>query len=374
MKRVVLVGGGTGGHFYPLIAVAEQLNDFSSQSGEAYELYYFGPEAYNQQALSENGISYVYCPSGKQRKYFSPLNFFDKFKVFFGIFIAIWKLYKIYPDVVFSKGSFTSVPVTFAAFLLRIPVVIHESDTKPGSANKFAAKFAKYIGISFDDVAQFFPKEKIALIGIPIRKAFLKPIANAQAQLGIPVDKPLIFITGGSLGSERINNLVLESLDELLPYFYILHQTGPKNETNVQGSAATLITDSSLLDNYFVKGTLTGPEMNLAQSAAVLIVSRAGSGTLFEIASKGKPSIVIPIPESVSHDQRTNAYAYARTGAAVVLEESNLTDGLLTAEITRIMGNQQTYTAMSTAGMAFARNDAASQMAQVLIEIAQKHG
>lgn len=373
MKRVVLVGGGTGGHFYPLIAVAEQLNTFTAQD-ERCELYYFGPNTYNEDALKVNNISFIYCPAGKQRKYFSLLNFFDKFKVFFGVFIAIWKLYYIYPDVIFSKGGYTSVPVTFAAWLLRIPIVIHESDTKPGSANKLAAKFARYIAISFDDVAHFFPTKKIALTGIPIRKAFLRSVENAQEKLSIPNDKPLLLITGGSLGSQRINNLVLESLDELLPQFNILHQTGPEHETNVQGSAATLITDSSLLDHYYVKGSLSGEEMNLAQSAAVLIVSRAGSGTLFEIAHKGKPAIVIPIPEKISHDQRTNAYAYARTGAAVVLEEGNLTDGLLTAEITRIMGNQQEYATMSAAAAEFAKNNAALQIAETLRDIAQEHG
>lgn len=371
MKRIVLVGSGSGGHFYPLIAVAERLRE--SANAEQLQLYFFGPEKYNADALTKNNITFVSCPSGKKRKYSSLLNFLDFFKLFFGIFVAIWKLYVIYPDVIFSKGSATSVPVVLGAWLLRIPIVIHESDTKPGSANKLASKFARYIAISFDDAATHFPAEKIALTGIPLRKIFSENVSNAREQLGLPTDKPLLFVTGGSLGAQRINNLILESLDELLPHYYILHQTGEGNINTVQSSAASLITDSALLNHYFVKGTLTGEEMNLAQSAASLIISRAGTGTLFEIAQKGKPSIIIPIPEEISHDQRTNAYAYARSGAAIVIEENNLADGLLTEEIHRIMSDQSAYNAMAEKAKQFSTENAASSIAQTLIEITQEH-
>jgi UDP-N-acetylglucosamine--N-acetylmuramyl-(pentapeptide) pyrophosphoryl-undecaprenol N-acetylglucosamine transferase len=372
MKRIVLVGGGSGGHFYPLIAVAERLNDLKAQ-GQNLELYYMGPEKYNEDELTRNNLQFVKIPTGKRRKYFSVLNFFDTFKIFFGFFFAVGKLYIIYPDAVFSKGGYTSVPVVLAAWVLRIPIMIHESDTKAGSANRLGARLARYIAISFDDAAKFFPAYKTALTGIPLRREFLQPAANPMAQLGLPSDKPLLFVTGGSLGSQRINNLILESLDDLLPHFAIFHQTGEKNEQTVRQSSAQLITDTSLLAHYFVKGTLTGHEMHLAQSAATIIISRAGTGTIFEIAQKGKPSIIIPIPEDVSHDQRTNAYAYARSGAASVLEEANLTDSLLTSEINRIMHDTETYTAMSTAAKTFARGDAGVTIANTLIGITKEH-
>ncbi len=372
MKRIVLVGGGSGGHFYPLIATVERLNLYRTQ-GMEMELYYFGPHPYDAQALADNGIQFVHCPSGKKRKYFSLLNFLDFFKLIYGFFVAIVKLYFIYPDVVFSKGSYTSVPVTIAAFLLRIPIVIHESDTKPGSANKLAARFARYIAISFDDVAKFFPHDKIALTGIPMRSVFYQEVQNPLQQLGLPTDKPFIFVTGGSLGAERLNNLVLESLDELLPRFTILHQVGEIHEDQIQKTAASLITNLDLLEHYFVKGSLTGYEMNLAMSAASLIISRSGTGTIYEIAHKGKPSILIPIPEAVSHDQKTNAYAYARSGAASVLEEENFTDGLLAAEISRIMENEAIYSSMREAAAAFTTGDAAEKIATTLIGIAEEH-
>lgn len=372
MKHFMFVGGGTGGHFYPLIAVAERLHAYG-QKGSEHKLFYIGPDKYNEAELTRVGIEFVYCPAGKQRRYFSPLNFIDSFVTFYGFFVAVWKLYRIYPDVIFCKGGYTSVPVTLAAAFLNIPIVVHESDSKPGRANALAAKFAKYIGISFDACAKYFPPEKTALTGVPLRQAFLEPAANPHAELGIPADKPVLFVTGGSSGAVRVNNLILNSLDELLPHFTIVHQTGKANAADVEKSAATLITDQPLLEHYFVRGNMTGKEMDLVQSAATIIISRAGAGTIYEIARKGKPSILIPIPEEISHDQRSNAYEYARTGAAFVIEEKNLVDDLLVNEIRRIMEDQQRYRTMSMAARQFAKDDAAEQLAAILISIADEH-
>lgn len=372
-KHIMLVGGGTGGHFYPLMAVAERINMYAEKNEEKVKLFYIGPEKYNEAELVQNNIKFVYCPAGKRRKYKSSKNFFDFFKNIKGFFVAVRKLYWIYPDVVLSKGSYTSVPVVMAAAVLRIPIVVHESDSKPGSANKLAAKFAKYIGISFVACADYFPKQKTALIGVPLRNAFLQPAQNPHQELGIPSDRPVIFVTGGSMGAVRVNDLILNSLDDLLPYYTIVHQTGADNESTVEASAANLISDKSLLERYFIRGSMTGQEMDLAQSAATLIVSRAGAGTIFEIARKGTPSILIPIPEEISHDQLNNAYEYARTGAAFVLEEKNLVDDLLSQEIKRIIGDEQRYRNMSIAAKQFAKDDAAEQLAAVVITIANDH-
>ena len=174
--RIGFVGGGTGGHFYPLIAVAEKL----STSQYSPELYYFGPSPYDKEALERHDIRFVSCPAGKLRRYFSIQNFLDVFRNFFGVFVAIWKLYLIYPDVIFSKGGYTSVPILTAAKLLRIPIVIHESDAVPGRANKLALKAAQYIGIAYDDAAQFFPPEKTALVGIPMRQEIKNPLLESR--------------------------------------------------------------------------------------------------------------------------------------------------------------------------------------------------
>lgn len=368
--KIGFVGGGTGGHFHPLIAVAHELQNHELSP----ELYYFGPSPYDKDLLEKYDITYVSCPAGKLRAYFSIQNFIDVFRNFFGIFIAIWKLYVIYPDVIFSKGGYTSVPILTAARLLMIPIVIHESDAVPGKANKLAIKKARYIGIAYDDAAQFFPPEKTALIGIPLRPELKDLSGDPFAELGIPNDKPLIYITGGSLGSEKINDLVLKSLSELLPNYRVFHQTGPKNIEGLRLAAQSLLEGSPLLDNYYVEGLIPADMVSKLMSASSLIITRAGSTTLFEIAYHGKPSIVIPIPEDVSRDQRTNAYAYARSGGATVIEEHNLTEHLLIQEINSIITNQENHQAMSTAAKGMFVDGAALKIANILVSIGIEHG
>lgn len=369
--RIVLVGGGTGGHFYPLMAVAEELR--TRPNSDTIGMYYCGPDPYNADMLAKHQIQFVKISAGKRRRYFSPRNILDFFVTLFALPVAVYHLYRIYPDVVFSKGSYTSVPVVVAAWLLRIPIVIHESDSRPGAANALGARFARYIGLGFAEAAEHFPADKTALVGIPTRRELFTPITNPHEQLHIPKDKPVIFVTGGSQGAQRINELVLESLDELLPYYTILHQTGPNHEALVKRTATELVTDQNTLSRYFVVGTLSGVQMQAAHSAAAIIISRAGASSIHEIALHGTPSIIIPIPEAISHDQRSNAYAYARSNAAAVLEQENLTDGLLASEITRIMSNEDTYKAMSEAAVAFAIPNAAAIIGSTLLEISADH-
>lgn len=365
--RILFVGGGTGGHFYPLIAVAEKLQ------GSGAELYYMGPDPYDATLLTQLSITYISCPAGKLRLYFSIQNFFDFFRNFFGIFVAIFKLYALYPDVVFSKGGYTSVPVLLAARFLRIPVVIHESDAVPGRANLLAKNFARYVAIAYPEAASFFATDRTALIGIPLRTDSMRIPTDPFAELGIPRDLPLIYVTGGSLGAERINNIILRSLNALLPQYRIFHQVGGSRKEEVTLTAKSLITDPVLQSRYYVVDRVEANVVAALLSAASLVITRAGSTTLFEIAIHGRPSIVIPIPEDISRDQRSNAYAFARAGAASVIEEANLTETLLTNEINTIIANATTWNSMSTAAQSFAQKDAAKKVASILLQIGEEH-
>jgi UDP-N-acetylglucosamine--N-acetylmuramyl-(pentapeptide) pyrophosphoryl-undecaprenol N-acetylglucosamine transferase len=368
--KIGLVGGGTGGHFYPLIAVAEELSLRTTKP----ELFYFGPEPYDLASLQTSNITYVYCPAGKLRLYFSIQNIVDIFRNIFGIPLAVLKLFLIYPDVIFSKGGYTSIPILLAARFLRIPIVIHESDAVPGRANKVATKAAKYIAISYDDAANHFPPEKTALTGIPLRKEVIATNPNPFETLGIPDDKPLIYVTGGSSGADRINNLITRSLDTLLPHYRIFHQTGPANIDEMRLAAQSLLGDTPFLKDYYLEGKLEASTISALLQAATLVITRAGSTTLFEIAHFGKPSIVIPIPEDISRDQRTNAYAFARTGAATVIEEQNLTESLLAQEISSIIQNPTKYQEMSAAAKSFYIEGSAKKISDILISIGQEHG
>jgi UDP-N-acetylglucosamine--N-acetylmuramyl-(pentapeptide) pyrophosphoryl-undecaprenol N-acetylglucosamine transferase len=369
--KIGFVGGGTGGHFYPLMAVANELHSDKNNP----ELYYFGPAPYDEAALSQYNIQYVYCPAGKLRRYFSIQNFIDIFRNFLGVFIGTLKLFIIYPDVIFSKGGYTSVPILLAARFLRIPVVIHESDAVPGRANKVAQKQARYIGIAYDDVAQFFPAEKTALVGIPLRPEILDIPTDPFTNLGIPSDKPLILITGGSSGAERLNDSILLTLESLLPHYRIFHQTGTKNIDEMRLIVKSLLKDKpDLQENYYLEGMVDGATFSNLLAAATIVITRAGSTTLFEIAHYGKPAIVIPIPEDISRDQRTNAYAYARTGAATVIEEGNLSPHLLVEEITTIMNDSTKQQTMGEAARQISFPDAAQKITSILLSIGHEHG
>ncbi|KKS23382.1 MAG: UDP diphospho-muramoyl pentapeptide beta-N acetylglucosaminyl transferase [Candidatus Jorgensenbacteria bacterium GW2011_GWF2_41_8] len=159
--KIVLAGGGTGGHFYPIVAVVEKLNKIAQEKKILeLKLYYFSDSPYDQTALFDNDIEFEEINSGKMRTYFSIKNFFDVFKTFFGFWGTLLKIFSIYPDVIFAKGGYLSFPVVLAARVLRIPLIIHESDSVPGRVNLFAGRFARRVAVSFAEAAQFFPKSQ----------------------------------------------------------------------------------------------------------------------------------------------------------------------------------------------------------------------
>jgi UDP-N-acetylglucosamine--N-acetylmuramyl-(pentapeptide) pyrophosphoryl-undecaprenol N-acetylglucosamine transferase len=376
--KIVFTGGGTGGHFYPLIAIAEAINDVVRERRLIEpQLYYLGPDPFDQNALFDNGIAFVRIPAGKSRRYFSIRNFTDMFVSFSGLLAAIATLYRLYPDVVVSKGGYTSVPVVLAARFLRIPIVIHESDSKPGRANLLAAKYATKIAIAFESAAEHFPKKaqsKIARTGIPIRKALLRTEPEGARQyLNLEPGVPTILVLTGSLGAVRVNEAVVTALPTLLAFANVIHQTGEKNIKEVEALTQVILTNDPHKDRYHPVGFLSELSMQRAGGAADVIIARAGATTIAEIGYWKKPAILIPIPEAVSHDQRSNAYSYARTGAATVLEEENLTPHLLASEAERIIKDKALAEKMSNAAAGFTDPDAAKILAEAVLDIALSH-
>ena len=160
--KIVFTGGGTGGHFYPIIAVAEEINKIAKEEKLLEpELFYIAPDPYDKRALYENNITFKKSPAGKMRRYFSFWNFLDIFKTAFGVIKSTFQIFSIYPDVVFSKGGYASFPTVFASKILRIPVIIHESDAVPGRANLWAGKFARKVAVSYPEAVSYFEKEKM---------------------------------------------------------------------------------------------------------------------------------------------------------------------------------------------------------------------
>ncbi len=376
--KIVLTGGGTGGHFYPLMAVASEINKIAEeQKIIPPNLYYIGTEEYDINALEENNITFIKAPSGKVRKYFSIKNIIDPFKIIAGTLKALWQLFTLYPDVVFSKGGYVSVPTLLASKFLRIPVVVHESDAVPGRANLLGAKFAKWVAISYPGTSKYFTKtskDKIALTGNPIRESIAKPAQNgAYEYLGLSKSIPTIFILGGSQGAQSINNIVLDALPTLLNKYQIIHQTGPKNIDEVTSIAKVILHKHKYSDRYKAFGFLNQLAMRMSSGASDMVIMRAGSGTIFEVASWGLPSIVIPIPEDISHDQTKNAFAYASTGASVVVKQKNLEPSILINEIDRIMQDKQLKENMSIAAKKFSKPNADRKIADIILKTALEH-
>lgn len=372
--KIIFTGGGSGGHFYPIIAVAESIEKISKENKLIPpKLYFLSPTPYNPGLLYDHNIEYKKVTAGKLRRYFSLKNFTDIFKTMWGILSALLDVFDIFPDVVFSKGAYGSFPVVVAARILGIPVFIHESDTVPGRVNKWTGKFAARIALSYKEAAEYFPKEKIAYTGQPIIKEHLETIENGAFEFfNFDQSTPTILVLGGSQGSEIINNAILDSLTELIKDFQIIHQTGRDHFDVIKESADSILLESKYRSRYKPIPYLNNLEMRMAAGCSSLIISRAGS-TIFEIASWGKPSIIIPISDSNQNHQIKNAFAYAKAGACFVIKEENLKTHILITEIKKIIGNEEIKSKMIESAKKFFKKDASDVIAREILSIVMSH-
>ena len=360
--RIVLAGGGTGGHIFPLIPVAKEIR---AQLGENTELLYFGPAGeLEQKIISEAGIASIRILSGKWRRYFDLRNMSDVFRNIAGFFQSLYYLYRYMPDAVFSKGAYAAVPVVFAAWVYRIPILTQDSDATPGVANRIMGKFADRIAVAYPSATKFFEPSRVAITGNPIREGLLMGnVDRACGRFGCPPGKPVLLVLGGSLGSQAINRAIVRILPRLLEQFFVIHQTGQANydetrsrfEEHALGDASGKIHMAPFFD--------TG-ELSDAFALADLIVSRAGANTISEIAAVGKPVILIPLPSAANDEQRMNAYEIARAGGALVLEESNLGENLLAGKIEELLDDAALRQKMAASIRGFYHADASARIAE----------
>ncbi len=373
--KILFTGGGSGGHFYPIIAVAEEVNAIAREKKLLNpKLYFLSPKPFDPELLFKNNIIFRQSPAGKMRTYFSILNFFDLFKTIWGSIKTTFQIFFIYPDVIFCKGGYGSFPTVLASKLFKIPLVVHESDTVPGRVNAWAGKSAIKIAISFPETAEYFPEDKVAFTGVPIRRE-LHTIARHGAVefLGLEDNVPVVLILGGSQGSEIINEIVVNALPTLIESFQVIHQVGKANIEKIKNTALVVLEGNTNSSRYRPFDYLNALALRMAAGASDIIVSRAGASAIFEIALWGIPSIIIPIAESSGDHQRKNAFSYARSGAAVVIEEKNLSSSILASEIQRIVTSPEVQDKMKEGAKQFAHADAAEKIARVLVEIALKH-
>ena len=361
--KIAFTGGGSGGHLMPIIAIVRELRRLHQKDN--LSLHYIGPsDAMARTLLAPEGMIIHPTAGGKIRKYFSLENSIDiAFKIPAGFLQSLFILLFTRPKLLFCKGGTGSAATGFAARVLGIPVFVHESDAEPGSSNKLVSAFAKKIFISFPKT-EFFSPSKTTLTGNPIKKELLEgTVADARELFSLTLQKPVLLFMGGSQGAEAINDFVLNGLSGMLGRYEVIHVTGRKHFERVSKEAEAVL-DKNMAAYYHPKYELSEVEMRHAMAAASIIISRAGSGHIFEIAACGKPSILVPLP---GH-QSKNAYQYAATGAAMVIEQENLSPNFFTGKINYLLENPGKVEGMQQAALAFAKPLAAKTIAREILE------
>ncbi len=372
-KIILFAGGGSGGHIYPLVAVLEKLKRRDSED-LPLEIRYLGPvDEFSATLYLKHKIKTYGILAPKFRRYFSILNIFDFFKFFLALFQALVKLFFIMPDVIFSKGGPGALAIVLVGRFYRIPVVIHESDAAPGLTNMLSARFSKRIAVGFERAVQYFDPAKTIFTGNPVREELLEDLYSgeiAKDELHFDTKEPLVLFLGGSQGSRRINEFVLENLTDLLKLTQVIHQTGTDQFLEVQQLSRAALLDLSLTDEikhpYQVQPYFS-ENLKTVFLAADLIVARAGAGTIFEIAAFAKPAILIPLPESANDHQRVNAFEFSKSGGGVVIEEENLFKGIFMNQLSEILKNSNKFNQMSAASGKFFKPNAAELIAQEII-------
>jgi UDP-N-acetylglucosamine--N-acetylmuramyl-(pentapeptide) pyrophosphoryl-undecaprenol N-acetylglucosamine transferase len=365
--RILFTGGGSGGHIFPIIAIARDLRRLYSKND--LEFYYLGPkEELSHILLSQEDFKIKNIFGGKIRRYFSFENFIDiLFKIPFGVLQSFFLILIINPQIVFSKGGSGSVAVAFCAKILGIPLFIHESDIVPGLSNRTSFKWAKKTFVSFPKT-EYFEPEKTILTGNPIRKELLEgDKEKAREMFSLTYEKPIILFFGGSQGAQAINDFVLNTMNDLLKDFEVIHVTGRENFKQIEAEAQ-IVADKMLVKYYHPIGFLDEEHTKHAYKAVDFIVSRSGAGSIFEIAAIGKPSILVPLPSAAADHQAKNAYAYAATGAAIVIEQDNLTKNFFMERLQYVFLHPELAEKMQNEALRFSKPLAGKAIAREILE------
>ena len=314
MATLILTGGGTAGHVMPHLALLPYLkNDFD-------KIYYIGSKnGMEKSIIQKTDIKYFSVSCAKLQRRFTFKNLSIPFALLTGIKEAGKILDALKPNVIFSKGGYVSLPVIFAAKKRRIPIIAHESDYSLGLANKISAKYCEQVLTAFPEPAKTLKNG--LFVGAPLRDLlFTAQKSESLKYFRLSGKKPIVLVTGGSLGANAINNALRGALDNILPNFDVLHICGKGNLSgiNKKGYVEIEFTD----------------KMNMAFCIADICVSRAGANTVFEMASLSKPMLLIPLPKGISRgDQVLNAEYFRKLKIADVLYQEELSPDSLTSAI-----------------------------------------
>jgi UDP-N-acetylglucosamine--N-acetylmuramyl-(pentapeptide) pyrophosphoryl-undecaprenol N-acetylglucosamine transferase len=353
--RVLLAGGGSGGSATPVLAVAQALRRLEPRVEFLYVGTRGGPEA---ELAAAEGIPFAGVSTGKLRRYWDRQNLTDPFRVLAGVGQAYALVRRFGPQLAFAAGGFGAVPPIVAARLAGARTLIHQQDVEPGLANRLLVPFADAVTVSLASSLSHFsrPRGRATVCGNPVREAIFRASPQrAMAAFGLDASVPLLLVTGGGTGALGLNRLVAAAAPKLLDTFQVVHLTGRGRAVAPSVASARYHAREFVVD-----------EMPDLLAAASLVVSRAGMGTLTELAALGKPALVVPMPES---HQWANARAFAALGAIEVADQAELTPDAL-AE--RIIGLLRDHPRRARLGQALANalpRDAADRIAQRLLAL-----
>ena len=371
--RVLVSGGGTGGHIYPALAVATQL-----RREYAAEILFLGSDdGLETELVPAAGFSLATVQAGKLRRYISWQTVTGVLRVPVGMWQAVNIVRAFRPHVAFTSGGYVAVPAGLAARLNGVPLLMHQQDVPPNLSNRLVAPLATRISVAFADSLAYFPARKTLQLGNPVRQAMLDvrqvPAQEARGTLGFEKDIPLLLVTGGSQGARHLNQVVCQALPDLLAYCQVLQISGKElyNETRELSESVLANQDETTRKRYRLVAYLNA-EMPMALQAADLVLCRSGASTLSELAVLGKPSVLVPLPPAIgSSPQEANAAMFGREQAAEVIKDSDLKPQILVERIKYTIASNILIESMTNAARSFAKPLATQEIAAEIVKIAK---
>lgn len=382
-----MTGGGSGGHITPVLAVAKEVK---RQYPHAKVVYIGQRGDMFGEVVAENAVideTYT-VHAGKFRRYHGQgwkqfldfhtlgLNIRDAFRAFIGIVQATLLLGRVKPDVVFCKGGFVGVPVGLAAAIRRIPYITHDSDAIPGLANRIISRWATKHAVALDAKLYPYPPEKTVSVGVPVSSDYGRVDERAKLAarkaLGIEQYKHVLLVTGGGLGAVRLNNAVIAHARQILeavPSTCIIHTTGQLHEAEASASYTRAL-PKELRRQVIVRGFVTN--LQEYSAAADVVVARGGATNFAELALQAKPCIFVPNPVLTGGHQLKNALVYEEKGAIICVQETDIEpdSNVLAKEIIHLLQDVRRQETLSKALHAFARPEAAKDLAQIITGLA----
>ena len=363
--RILVTGGGTGGHIYPAIAVIEALQKVDSEIAVHYIGGKTGPET---EIVPAAGIPFTSVESRKLRKLASP-----------STLAVLWSLVKGYrqasqfikgfgPSVVISTGGYVAAAAGLAAANRRIPLITQACDAVPGRTNLWLGRRARRICVWFDETKKYFPAGRAVATGVPLRAGMVSTISRAEARaaLGLEPEPFTLLVIGGSQGARRLNELAVGMTPHLKANMQILHQTGARNIDDVK---AALSAGGVERIPYHARGYLSGDEVPMAYRAADLTICRCGISTLAEVTANGVPALMVPLPTAYADHQTANAREVEKAGGGILLPERSLTSEELASQVVRLAADSEARKRMGEAGAKLGRPHAAEEIARLAIAL-----